>query len=215
VLMRAHLVQRCSRQLLGTTLPASRLASSSSEAKSLSKITGEKPPTPPDSTTTVAGQAFPGDLRSTSGLGFGDNLLDHTSKWLQVCVECKITTRGCPRLHARDFTLLLQHAQPGQGGNETSPMEYVWRAEPIKVHGAVVASYGSELLNAFVLCCVSHSATFVNLSAHSFCLTCAGENPALGCPVEYINLKGSSREHPVVCKYTGNKYYSDDWRGSH
>ncbi|KAL0035206.1 hypothetical protein WJX79_006028 [Trebouxia sp. C0005] len=38
----------------------------------------------------------------------------------------------------------MQHAQPGQGGNETSPMEYVWRAEPIKVHGAVVASYGSE-----------------------------------------------------------------------
>ncbi|DBA77367.1 TPA: hypothetical protein ACH3X2_000884 [Trebouxia sp. C0005] len=157
--MRALIVQRCSRQFLGTNLPSLRLASSSSEAKDLSQITGQKPPTPPDSTTTVAGQAFPGDLRSTSALGFGDNLLDHTSKW-------------------------MQHAQPGQGGNETSPMEYVWRAEPIKVHGAVVASYGSE-------------------------------NPALGCPVEYINLKGSSREHPVVCKYTGNKYYSDDWRGSH
>ena len=42
----------------------------------------------------------------------------------------------------------LQHAQPGQGGNETSPMEYVWRAEPIKVHGAVVASYGSKLHGA-------------------------------------------------------------------
>lgn len=51
--------------------------------------------------------------------------------------------------------MLLQHAQPGQGGNETSPMEYVWRAEPIKVHGAVVASYGSELhlhLVVTVLC---------------------------------------------------------------
>lgn len=46
-------------------------------------------------------------------------------------------------------------------------------------------------------------------------LLAAGENPSLGCPVEYINLKGSSKEHPVVCKYTGNKYYSDDWRGSH
>ena len=33
----------------------------------------------------------------------------------------------------------------------------------------------------------------------------AGENAALGCPVEYINLKGTSRENPAVCKYTGNK----------
>lgn len=83
--MRAWLGHRCSRQLLGTF---SRLASSSSEAKALSQTTGKTPPTPPDSTTTVAGQAFPGDLRSTSGLGFGDNLLDHTSKWLQVSRPC-------------------------------------------------------------------------------------------------------------------------------
>ncbi len=27
--------------------------------------------------------------------------------------------------------------------------------------------------------------------------------------VEYINLKGSSKEDPAVCKYTGNRYYSD------
>lgn len=40
-----------------------------------------------------------------------------------------------------------------------------------------------------------------------------GDDPALGCPVEYITLKGTSREHPAVCKYTGNKYYSDDWVG--
>ena len=45
----------------------------------------------------------------------------------------------------------MQHAQPGQGGNETSPMEYVWRAEPIKVHGAVVASYGSMSLMPFAV----------------------------------------------------------------
>lgn len=25
-------------------------------------------------------------------------------------------------------------------------------------------------------------------------------------------LQGTSREHPAVCKYTGNKYYSDDWK---
>ncbi len=213
--MRALIVQRCSRQLLGTSLPSLRLASSSSEAKDLSQITGQKPPTPPDSTTTVAGQAFPGDLRSTSALGFGDNLLDHTSKWLQVCA-CFLVCKVCltisltsPRHSFLD--LLLQHAQPGQGGNETSPMEYVWRAEPIKVHGAVVASYGSELLNS----CCWHHAESAALCLSDLCLLCTGENPALGCPVEYINLKGSSREHPVVCKYTGNKYYSDDWRGSH
>ena len=29
-------------------------------------------------------QAFKGDMRSTSGLGFGDNLQTHTDKWLNV-----------------------------------------------------------------------------------------------------------------------------------
>ncbi|GFR41100.1 hypothetical protein Agub_g1744 [Astrephomene gubernaculifera] len=42
------------------------------------------------------------------------------------------------------------------------------------------------------------------------------DDPALGCPVEYINLKGTSYENPAVCKYTGNRYYSDDWKyGAH
>jgi hypothetical protein len=35
-------------------------------------------------TITVTGAAFPGDLRSTSGLGIGDGIEDHTGKWLQV-----------------------------------------------------------------------------------------------------------------------------------
>lgn len=207
-------MQRCTKQLLGASWPSSRLASSSSDAKALSQITGRQPPTPPDSTTTVAGQAFPGDLRSTSGLGFGDNLLDHTSKWMQVRSHTisPWTLLACfaPEACTSGLNFLLQHAQPGQGGNETSPMEYVWRAEPIKVHGAVVASYGSELLESKL---TSFSAT--TWSSYDIVLHHVGENPALGCPVEYINLKGSSREHPVVCKYTGNKYYSDDWRGSH
>ena len=95
--MRALMSQRFSKQL-STTL--SRLASSSSEAKALSQITGKTPPTPPDSTTTVAGQAFPGDLRSTSGLGFGDNLLDHTSKWMQVNAdESKRRARFVVKIH--------------------------------------------------------------------------------------------------------------------
>jgi len=103
-------------------------------------------------TIQTGAQAFEGDLRSTSGLGLGDGLYTHTSKWDQ------------------------------SGGK--SPMEYILSAKPIKVHGAVVASYGSE-------------------------------NPALGCPVEYISLKGTSIDNPAVCKYTGNKYYSDDWHLAH
>ncbi|KAG1669000.1 hypothetical protein FOA52_000593 [Chlamydomonas sp. UWO 241] len=35
------------------------------------------------------------------------------------------------------------------------------------------------------------------------------DDPALGCPVEYINLRGKTKEDPAVCKYTGNRYYSD------
>ena len=35
-------------------------------------------------TITHPAQAFEGDLRSTSGLGLGDGLYTHTSKWLQV-----------------------------------------------------------------------------------------------------------------------------------
>lgn len=69
-------------------------------------------------------------------------------------------------------------------GTDKSPMDWVAEAEPIKVHGAVVASYGVD-------------------------------DPSLGCPVEYINLKGSSRENPKFCKYTGNRYYSDDWASAH
>ena len=41
------------------------------------------------------------------------------------------------------------------------------------------------------------------------------DDPALGCPVEYISLKGTSYDNPAVCKYTGNKYYSDDWKYAH
>jgi len=37
--------------------------------------------------TVEPGQAFPGDIRSTSGLGMGDGLTSHTDKWLQVRVE--------------------------------------------------------------------------------------------------------------------------------
>jgi hypothetical protein len=35
-------------------------------------------------TTNSFGQAFGGDLRSTSGLSVGDGIKNHTDKWLQV-----------------------------------------------------------------------------------------------------------------------------------
>lgn len=38
--------------------------------------------------TARVGQAFTGDLRSTSGVGLGDGLRSHTAKWLQVCQLC-------------------------------------------------------------------------------------------------------------------------------
>ncbi|WPT15483.1 NADH dehydrogenase [ubiquinone] iron-sulfur protein 6 [Picochlorum sp. SENEW3] len=102
---------------------------------------------------TVPGQAFSGDYRSTSALGTGDGLSNHTAKWWQ----------------------------PEMGGTQTSPLEYCQAAEPIKVDSMVVASTGSD-------------------------------DASLGCPVEYISLKGTSKENPAVCKYTGLKYYSDAWR---
>jgi len=40
-------------------------------------------------------------------------------------------------------------------------------------------------------------------------LSNAADDPALGAPVEYIDLRGTTREKPATCKYTGNKYYTD------
>jgi len=64
-------------------------------------------------------------------------------------------------------------------------MDWIAESEPIQVHGAVVASTGGE------------------------------EDPALGCPVEFIDLRGTSRENPAVCKYSGLKFYSNDWHHAH
>ena len=69
-------------------------------------------------------------------------------------------------------------------GNTRSPADWIAATLPIKVHGAVAASTGSD-------------------------------DPALGCPVEYIDLRGTSIDNPAVCKYTGLRYYSDDWMHAH
>jgi NADH dehydrogenase (ubiquinone) Fe-S protein 6 len=104
-------------------------------------------------TTVPGGQAFGGDLRSTSGLCQGDGITTHTAKWLQ-------------------------------GDGVKSPMEWIREAEPIEVHAPVVASTG-------------------------------GGDPALGCPVEYINLRGTTRDNPAVCKYTGDRFWApkEYWGG--
>lgn len=40
-------------------------------------------------------------------------------------------------------------------------------------------------------------------------MNAAADDPALGAPVEYIDLRGTTREKPATCKYTGNTYYSE------
>jgi hypothetical protein len=106
-------------------------------------------------------------------------------------------------------------------------MEYIQEAAPIKVSGMVVASYGSEWRRGWPGwkggwgglkkggCAVLEP----NVAGSRFALTpshpppAAADDPNLGCPVEYISLKGTSADKPAVCKYTGNKFYSDDWKG--
>ena len=70
-------------------------------------------------------------------------------------------------------------------GHHKVPMDMLREEPPKKVRGLRVASGGGE----------------------------GDDMDALGCPVEYIDLRGSTYEHPAVCKYTGNKFYSEDWKG--
>lgn len=138
-------------------------------------------------TVVLPGQAFVGDYRSTSALCVGDGITNHTAKWMQKELGVSITAYQCTLL--RDFDCNITYCCAWciiLQGTQTSPLEFIQASEPIKVHGLVVASYGSD-------------------------------DPALGCPAEYINLKGTTYESPAVCKYTGNRYYSDSWKegGSH
>jgi NADH dehydrogenase (ubiquinone) Fe-S protein 6 len=70
-------------------------------------------------------------------------------------------------------------------GNLRTPIEMLREEPPIKVSGLRVVSKGGP----------------------------SDDVEALGCPMEFIDLRGSTPEKPAVCKYTGNKYYSDDWKG--
>ena len=74
------------------------------------------------------------------------------------------------------------HAADERDGK--TPIEYCQSAEPVLVHGLSVACTGLDGEDAF----------------------------EMGSPVQFISLKGTSRERPAVCKYTGRKWWSDDWR---
>lgn len=80
-------------------------------------------------------------------------------------------------------------------------MQYVHEVEPIKVEGLVAISHGGYFFET----------PFVPIEGF------LDPDPALGCPTEYIDLRGTSYEHPAVCKYTGYRFYSDAWKhgGAH
>ena len=156
-------------------------------------------------TTNSSGAAFPKDLRSTSGLGKGDNLSTHTSKWLSVS-EARWMMGETRREHETFLPLQLPCSKlslfffflvggvgvvpvvpvhtltrsssllPAQEGRE-GPMEMIARVEPIAVESKVVA--------------------------------CRGGQNQLGHPVEFIKVYGTSKDEPAVCKYCGLRYYFD------
>ena len=77
-------------------------------------------------------------------------------------------------------------------------MQYISEVEPIKVEGLVAISHGRRTL------CLPLQ--------HDDVGDAVDEDSALGCPTEYIDLRGTSYEHPAVCKYTGYRFYSDAWK---
>ena len=90
-------------------------------------------------------------------------------------------------------------------------MQYVHEHEPMKVHGLTVASYGCassaqcNMYNAGLHACLCE-VTPGSLQCSTYL---AADDPAMGAPVEYIDLRGTTRDKPATCKYTGNKYYSE------
>lgn len=60
--------------------------------------------------TNPHGAAFPGDLRSTSGLGTGDGIQDHTGKWLQVCLSVGSCASSMQLARAAAVRSLAEHA---------------------------------------------------------------------------------------------------------
>ena len=94
--------------------------------------------------------------RSNSGLGLGDNIHNHTDKWLQVTLRGALHgTRasadaaqlvypsGCSCSGSPWSSVPCRQVDEFYTGNKKPPMEYCEESEPIKCHGQVVASYGS------------------------------------------------------------------------
>ncbi len=64
--------------------------------------------------TVPQGIAFPGDLRSSSGLGLGDKLTSHTAKWQQVSSTIYPQSRGlgamqvCVKWHRQHWGVIFR-----------------------------------------------------------------------------------------------------------
>lgn len=71
-------LQRCFATKAGSSTAVAVTKKDWKEVKLTKEVVDSMP------TTTLPGQAFVGDLRSTSGLGMGDGKTTHTSKWLTV-----------------------------------------------------------------------------------------------------------------------------------
>jgi len=144
-------------------------------------------------TITAPGQAFVGDLRSASALGLGDGIHDHTGKWLQVRGGGVVGRGGGERgggrrarARARALTPWFLPLQTDSSLGGNTKSPAAW----------IAAAPPIKVRGAVVA-------------------STGSDDPALGCPVEYIDLRGTSAANPAVCKYTGLRYYSDDWRHAH
>ncbi len=60
-----------------------------------------------------------------------------------------------------------------------------------------------NVLRSLVVLCTTERFGLKNCKGLICCLLIAADDPALGAPVEYIDLRGTSYDNPMVCKYTG------------
>lgn len=198
--------------------PASRAPAKTSDP---SKDTPYGPGPPADSVlsreTTRQGQAFVGDLRGASALGLGDGITDHTAKWMQVRKRegGGEETRREGGKERSNFHVRRPSRNDRRGGDKTStstplafpPSKQTKKPPDLQTDGP---------LNGNTKPPMDFIAEAPPIKVHGAVVaSTGGEDPALGCPVEFIDLRGTSRENPAVCKYTGNKYYSDDWAHAH
>ena len=60
-----------------------------------------------------------------------------------------------------------------------------------------------NVLRSLEVLCTTERFGLKNCKGLTCCLLIAADDPALGAPVEYIDLRGTSYDNPMVCKYTG------------